>query len=189
MLTTTASTLPAADAGSRDGFDILDVCHRHTLMALGKLSALIARLDKYGADDEARALAEEIGRYFSTTSREHHEDEERHVFPKILAGRDTALKQTVLRLQQDHFWLEEDWREMAPLLDAVACGQSWVDLDTLRESAAVFSALSHDHIALEEACIYPEARARLHAGEGAEMGREMAARRRMGVAGHRERTA
>jgi len=40
-----------------------------------------------------------------------------------------------------------------------------------------FTALSYDHIALEEVCIYPEARARLRPGERHEMGREMAARR------------
>jgi len=33
-------------------------------------------------------------------------------------------------------------------------------------------------VALEETCIYPEARARTHATERREMGREMAARRR-----------
>jgi hypothetical protein len=33
-------------------------------------------------------------------------------------------------------------------------------------------------MALEESCVYPQARARLQAGERHEMGREMAARRR-----------
>jgi len=68
--------------------------------------------------------------------------------------------------------------ELAPHLDAVASGQSWYDLDLLREGAAVFTALSHDHIALEESVIYPQARARLGSGDRREMGCEMAARRR-----------
>ena len=86
--------------------------------------------------------------------------------------------QTVLRLQQDHNWLEEDWMEISPQVDAVACGLSWYDLDLLREGVEIFAALSRDHIALEESVIYPQARAHLGADAQREMGREMAARRR-----------
>ena len=67
--------------------------------------------------------------------------------------------------------------ELSPHLDAIAGGQSWYDVDLLREGTEVFTALSRDHIALEEACIYPEARARLGDRERREMDREMAARR------------
>jgi hemerythrin-like domain-containing protein len=86
--------------------------------------------------------------------------------------------QTVLRLQQDHRWLEEVWSELFPQIDAVANGQTWYDLDTLCEGVEVFSALSRDHVELEEASIYPQARAQLSDGERGEMGREMALRRR-----------
>lgn len=68
--------------------------------------------------------------------------------------------------------------ELSPQLDAVAHGLSWYDLDVIQEAAQVFIALSHDHIALEESFIYPQAKARLDARERAGMGREMAARRR-----------
>lgn len=161
----------------RDGFDVLDACHRQILYSLGKLSALISRLAAIGPDAEARALASEIVTFFSTTVRQHHEDEERHVFPRLATDPDPAIVQAVLRLQRDHDWLEEDWMELSPHLEAVAGGQGWYDLDVMREGAAIFSALLHDHIALEEACIYPQARALLRPGEHKEMGREMAARR------------
>jgi hemerythrin-like domain-containing protein len=123
-------------------------------------------------------MAKEVVHFFSTTARQHHEDEERRVFPKLPSGGDADLVQAVLRLQQDHHWLEEDWMELLPQIDAVANGQTWYDLDTLREGVEVFAALSHDHVELEEACIYPQARAQLDAGERHEMGREMAMRRR-----------
>jgi hemerythrin-like domain-containing protein len=161
-----------------DGFDALDVCHRQTLLTLGKLAALVTRLRRHGCDATARALASEIVTHFSTTARQHHEDEERHVFPRLLASDDPDIVQAVQRLQQDHGWLEEDWRELSAQLDAVASGQTWFDLDALQEAATVFIALSHEHIALEESCIYPQARARLRHAERREMGREMAARRR-----------
>jgi hemerythrin-like domain-containing protein len=175
---TTTHQPPATTAPTTtDGFDILDVGHRQTVIALGKLAALVKRLTTTGADAEARALADEILKHFSA-NRVHHEDEERHVFPALAASGDAATVQAVLRLQQDHDWLEEDWMALSPQLDAVACGQSWFDLDTLREGCEVFIALSHDHIALEEAVIYPQARERTGPGARAEMGREMAARRR-----------
>jgi hemerythrin-like domain-containing protein len=161
-----------------DGFDVLDLCHRQTLLTLGKLAALVSRLDREGVDAEARAMAAEIIEFFSTVARQHHEDEERHIFPKMVAGGDPDVVQAVLRLQQDHGWLEEDWMEMSPHLHAVANGQAWYDLDTLRACVTVFTALSHDHVALEEAYIYPQARAQLREGERRDMGREMAARRR-----------
>jgi hypothetical protein len=36
---------------------------------------------------------------------------------------------------------------LSPHIDAVACGHAGYDLDVLREGAAVFTALYHDHIA------------------------------------------
>jgi hemerythrin-like domain-containing protein len=162
-----------------DGFDVLDACHRQTIFTLGKLAALISRLKSRGADAEARAMAKEIVQHFSITARQHHEDEERHVFPKLLDSGNPEIVQDVVRLQQDHGWLELDWLELRPQLDAVADGNEGFDLDGLSKGAQLFTALSRDHVALEEACIYPEARARLRAGERREMGREMAARRRL----------
>ena len=168
----------ASSASVRDGFDVLDVCHRQTVFALGKLAALVSRLAAHGPDEQARELAAEILQHFSVTAREHHEDEERHVFPKLLTSDDPDIVQAVLRLQQDHGWLAEDWMALSPHLDAVACGHSGYDLDVLREGAAVFTALSHDHIALEESIAYPQARVRLHTGDRRAMALEMAARRR-----------
>lgn len=178
MSRTHDSSRPAGATVSLDGFEVLDACHRQTLVTLDLLAALVTRLASGGPDAQARAMATEIIRFFSTTARAHHEDEERHLFPKLVTSGDPEIVQAVLRLQQDHDWLEEDWMELSPHVDAVACGQSWYDVDVLREGVEIFTALSHDHMALEESCIYPQARERLRAGERLEMGREMAARRR-----------
>ena len=167
-----------ASAAAADGFTVLDACHQQTLAMLEELSLLVARLDRGGVDERARAQAAKIADFFSTTARQHHEDEERHVFPPLVEGGDPQVVQAVLRLQQDHGWLEEDWFELAPHVQAIAGGFNWYDIDVLREGAAVFAALSRDHIELEESLIYPAARERVR-GEGRrEMGREMAARHR-----------
>ena len=172
----------AGPASGRDGFDVLNVCHRQTVFALGKLAALVTRLVSTGPDPEARQLAAEIVRHFSTTAREHHEDEERHVFPGLLDSADPDVVQTIIRLRQDHGWLEEDWLALSPHLAAVAEGHAGYDLDVLRDGAAVFTALSHDPIALEESIVYPQARARLQARKRDAMADEMAARRRARLA-------
>ena len=178
MTSTSHDTAPAATALAPDGFEVLDACHIQTVFILGKLTALVSRLAGVGADSEARAMAGEIAAFFSGTARQHHQDEELFVFPKLLASGKAEIVQAVLRLQQDHAWLEEDWLELAPQVDAVACGQAWYDIDTLREGVEIFTGLSRDHIALEESLIYPEARSRMLDSERLKMLRVTRVRRR-----------
>jgi hemerythrin-like domain-containing protein len=168
---------PAAIVTTRDGFEVLDACHRQTVLMLDQLTLLLARMERAGADAQARGMASEIVGFFSTTARQHHEDEERHIFPKMLTSGDPDTVRAVLRLQQDHHWLGEDWMEISPQIDAIANGQSWCDIDILREGVEIFTALSHEHVALEESCIYPQAREQLGASERAAMAREMDSRR------------
>ena len=124
MTTNHAANDPSATAGAAgDAFAVLDECHRQTLAAIAKFEAIVARLDGGAADGQTRALAADVVRHFSTTARQHHVDEERHIFPKLLATPSAVLEQAVLRMQEDHHWLEEDWRELEPQLDAIACGQ------------------------------------------------------------------
>jgi hemerythrin-like domain-containing protein len=152
---------------------------RGGLAALDALEALVARLQGGdSADAQTRASAAGVVRHFSTTVRQHHDDEERHVFPKLALSAQPHIVEAVLRLQRDHDWLEEDWMEISPHVDAIASGQSWYDIDVLREGTAIFAALSRDHIALEVSLLYPEVKSRLRPGDRREMGREMAARRR-----------
>lgn len=172
---------PAAathETSRTDGFAALDECHRTMQIKLGELSALVARLEDGEADADARSTAEGIVRFFSTVARQHHEDEERHVFPPLARGPDSTVVQAVLRLQQDHGWLEEDWMELAPHLQAIASGYTGWDIDLLREGTVIFSELYRDHIELEESLIYPAAREQINADGRRAMGREMAARHR-----------
>ncbi|MBV8380828.1 MAG: hemerythrin domain-containing protein [Paucibacter sp.] len=169
---------PAATAPSDDGFDILDAAHSQAIVELGKLAALVSRIRTHGIDDVARALAVEVAGFFGAYNREHHADEEKHVFPQLLRDGDAETVQTVRCLLQDHRWLDEDWREVGALVQAIASGQGWIDVDTLHEGVQVFSGLMRAHIALEESFIYPQARARSNSDLRHEMAREISARRR-----------
>lgn len=141
-------------------FETLDQTHRQMLQTLDELWQLLESLEAQGVDDRARTLARAICRFFDDTARAHHQAEEQLVFPSLLASGDAELVQHVQRLQQDHGWLEEDWRELSPQLQAVAEGQSWYDPDVLRSAIPIFTELYREHIALEEMIVYPASRAR-----------------------------
>lgn len=168
---------PQAANARSDGFIALDASHRQFLDAVDALERLIPGLERDGATPSNRASAAGIAKTLAQAS-EHHEDEERHVFPALLGGADEALADVVRRLHQDHGWLEENWLELGPHLQALASGYGGWDIDTLRAGAPVIAALLRDHIALEESVAYPQARARLSAESRREIGREMAARHR-----------
>ncbi|HJV63892.1 MAG TPA: hemerythrin domain-containing protein [Albitalea sp.] len=180
MTTPSAHAKPAARRhdGPSDAFDVLDACHREMLDKVDQLERLVERLASQGIDATARSDAAVVAHFFATTARRHHEDEERHIFPALARSGDQAVIDAVLRLQQDHGWLEEDWMELSPHVQAVASGYNGYDIDVLREGSAIFAALTRDHVALEETVIYPNARRVIASNERQEMGREMAARRR-----------
>lgn len=141
-------------------FESLDRTHAQVLEVLKQFDQLLQHLDENGADEVAQASAQKIHVFFADSARQHHADEEQFVFPWLLNGGNAELVQHIERLKQDHGWLEEDWLELAPQIEAIAKGYSWYDLDTLRHSLPVFTELYIEHIGLEESLIYPEAKRR-----------------------------
>lgn len=140
------------------GFESLDRAHREVLKVLEDFERLLAHVDENGPDSVARASAKHIQEFFSGPAMAHHAEEERLIFPGLLASGDAELVQHVQRLQQDHGWLEEDWIEMSTQIEAIANGYNWYDLNTLRHALPVFANLYREHIALEESLVYPAAR-------------------------------
>ena len=140
-------------------FEALDACHRQMLAHLATLAELARQIETKGVDAAAQRQAGEIEAFFSGASREHHEQEERTVFPPLLANGDPALTEAVRTLQQDHGWIEENWIELAPQLSAIASGNNWPDAAEFQHGVQVFVDLCTGHIALEESVVYPESRA------------------------------
>jgi len=143
-----------------DPFEALDACHRDIVRHLAGLAALAKHIEADGIDDKARHQAGTIEAFFSSTSRQHHVDEERNVFPSLLASGNAELANAVRTLQQDHGWIEENWIELAPRLRAIALGNGWTDPTEFQNYVEVFTELMQGHIALEETLIYPESKAR-----------------------------
>jgi hemerythrin-like domain-containing protein len=182
LQSTASSTSDAAAATTRgravQPFDVLDACHQQLVTALHQLGDLVEHLQEHGVDGKAQEMARAIFQFFMTTARQHHVDEEKHVFPALLNSGDDELIRHTLRLQQDHGWIEEDWLELAPQIESIAAGYNWYNIDQLTHAIPVFQALYQDHMALEDSMIYPEAKARIAAWDLQGMGREMSLRRR-----------
>ncbi|MDP2443008.1 hemerythrin domain-containing protein [Rhodoferax sp.] len=142
-------------------FKALDACHQKIHEQLAELADLLERLDTESDSPHCRQKAKTIEAFFSEVARPHHAEEEKNVFPALLASDNAELVQAVRTLQQDHGWIEQNWLELAPMLRAIALGEDWADMTELKHNAEVFVNLCHDHIMLEESLIYPEAKAHL----------------------------
>jgi hemerythrin-like domain-containing protein len=143
------------------GFEALDACHQQILVHLDMLAELAKHIENVGVDAKARQQAAAIETFFSGTSRQHHAEEEKNVFPPLLASGNADLVTAVRSLQQDHGWIEENWLELAPQLRAIGEGNNWIDTAEFQHYLGVFLELCRGHIALEETLIYPESKARL----------------------------
>jgi len=141
-------------------FQALDACHQQIQEHLEQLAEVLLKIQDGVDDTQYREQVGVIEAFFSGTSRTHHADEEKNVFPALLASDNAELVQAVRTLQQDHGWIEQNWLELAPMLRAIAQGEDWVDMAELQHNVEVYLALSHDHIVLEETLIYPEAKSR-----------------------------
>jgi hemerythrin-like domain-containing protein len=110
-----------------------DFSHCHVgifrkLDMLGELSALLEPARK------AREIAEKSLEFFREAIFEHHLDEERELFPSVLASaakgeEQDRVKAMAKRLTDEHRELERLWKSLEAGLKKVAKGQS-TDLDT-----------------------------------------------------------
>lgn len=172
-----ASLSSAPAAGYEAPFEMLDACHERVHRMLRLLERLRQHVAAHGVDDQARQAARDVMRYFDQAAPQHHLDEERHVFPPLLAADDPAVVAVVRRLQDDHLRMEAGWAQARAVLAALAEG-TLPTLDHAQHAVlANFAALYGDHIEAEEQIAYPAARERLDAAALAAMAQDMMRRR------------
>jgi len=164
-------------AGFEQPFEMLQACHERVERMLALLQRLRDHVRAQGADEQARQAARDVMRYFDTAAPKHHEDEELHVFPPLIASNDEAIAQVVAQLQQDHLQMEKRWQAARVLLIDLAEGRRAV-FDAADEAVLeAFAGLYAGHITAEESIAYPRA-ATLIEGERLQvMSRDMMARR------------
>lgn len=171
MSTSPMSLHAGPSAGFEAPFEMLDACHRRVERLLGLLGRLAAHLPAHGADAQAQQAALDVMRYFDLAAPHHHEDEERHLLPRLRAAGHAALAD---RIAGDHAAMGSAWQALRERLAAIAEGRLPPDgLAGWRE----FTALYEAHLALEDGEAYPQARALVDAAGLAAMADEMARRR------------
>jgi hemerythrin-like domain-containing protein len=115
------SAAPAPPAEPIAGFSR---CHDGILAHLEALGSLPTLLDPAA---RARQVAEEAVRFFRSAVYEHHREEERELFPAVLAsaapGAEHDRVQTLVRqLTQEHREVESQFERLEPALKKVAKG-------------------------------------------------------------------
>jgi len=173
------SLISSPAVGFEQPFDMLSACHERVGRSLDLLQRLITHVGVRGHDAQSASAASDVLRYFDLAAPHHHEDEERHVFPALLAMNEVPLTAIVRRLQGDHRQMLTHWSQLRLLL------LDWASTDLPRVPVSAVQALANEfvdayrgHIETEEEIVFPRARAVIESRAGVEaMGAEMRSRR------------
>lgn len=165
-------------ASTEAPLEMLAACHIRIRRQCETLVRLAKHLSEKPTDDDARAAASRVLRYFDTSAQDHHADEEQDLFPALLtamAGSDAVcIRALTERLEAEHRLLEADWRRLRPLLEAIAEGKN-VPLPI--ELVASYSDAYARHMQMEEDELLPMAARLLSDADIAAIGRAMRTRR------------
>lgn len=153
--------------------------HIHIVDQMQRLSVLPAQLAQRGLDEGVRNAAGTIYRFFNDAVLEHHDEEERELFPALrhsaAKGDEAGLVDALIaRLEREHRELEALWDRIEPALRRLGRGKP-ASLDE-----AVVKALTEAYVAharFEEAAVLPLAQRMLGAGDGAALALGLAMRR------------
>lgn len=164
-------------------FAMLDACHDRVRRSLALLQRLVQYAAAHGADAQARDAARDVLRYFTLAAPAHHEDEERHVIPVLLASGDPAAVAAARQMLDDHVHIRSAWVALEPLLKTLETGNTPAQpalQPALERAAQRFVDVHANHLPLEDGVAFPHAHRLLGRQPSqalAAMGREMAERR------------
>ena len=165
--------------GFEQPFEMLEACHQRVQRSLGLLARIVEHVEHQGHDASSRGACGDVLRYFDLAGPHHHEDEERHLFPRLRDHPDARVREAVATLAQDHARLHALWQRLrAVLLRWRAADAPPPVGEDERALVRQFSDGYTRHIALEEALAYPAARPLFSPDDQRRIGAEMAARRR-----------
>lgn len=158
---------------------LLQACHDRVRLGLSALLEIGERVAAGRADGSVHLAAAEVLHYFDQAAPHHHEDEEQHIFPCVLARTaDAAVRAAVLRLQEDHLAMEGQWARLRVPLAALANGRAEAYGPGQIQAAVHFCTLYASHARREEEIVFPLAALLLDRAALRAMGAEMAGRRR-----------
>jgi hemerythrin-like domain-containing protein len=165
-------------AGFEAPLEMLSACHGRVERQCQTMLRLVPHLAANGADKAAREAAQSVMRYFDTSARHHHADEEEDLFPALLQSAPEAelapLRELIAALQAQHRELEQVWVELRRKLEGVRLGTI---RDLNAEQVGRMVDVYRNHIAREEEELLPLAARILGAVQLDSVGRAMRLRR------------
>ena len=153
--------------------------HVHIVEQMDRLRVLPMQLAARGVDDGVRAAAAGVYRFFNDAVLEHHDEEERDLFPALThsaAPGDEAglVASLVARLEREHRELEALWDRIEPGLRRIGRGKpAPLDEAAIEQLAERYVA----HARFEEAAVLPLADRMLKGGDRAALALGLAMRR------------
>ena len=158
---------------------VLKACHERIRRECDRLTALVEHLREHGCDEQARQTATGVIRYFDTSARVHHEDEEEDLLPRMMSAstmsRGSSLTRMVADIANEHREMDRSWIELRAMLQEMMANQH--SLDPLHLQVDRFVKLYRAHILMEESNLYPLAEMLLSRQDLADIGANMAQRR------------
>jgi hemerythrin-like domain-containing protein len=168
----------APTAGFEVPLEMLSACHLRIECQCATLRRLVPYVAKHRAGFEARSAAANVMRYFDTSAKHHHADEEEDLFPALIesmAGSDpVCLRELTARLTAEHRELGARWQDVRAVLERVVAGDN-VLLDA--QAVEGFVSLYEQHMEREESELLPMAARLLSDDELDRIGRAMRERR------------
>jgi hemerythrin-like domain-containing protein len=183
-MSTTFPGFSTPAAGTEAPLEMLSACHDRMARQCATLRRLVPHLAEHGADGAARTAAANVMRYFDTSAKHHHADEEEDLFPALIAsmaGSDAVcLRELTERLRTDHRALEKAWQCVRGVLEKVARGEA---ARLAPDDVQALVGQYEGHIEREEKELLPMAARLLSDDDLDRIGRAMRARRGIGDAG------
>lgn len=182
------SLLPSRAPDFNQPLELLKACHEKIRFHLDLLIRLCEYLKNNPVDTDALETAKQIHRYFSSSAKLHHEDEDENLFPVLLSKPDIPAKARDLinQLQQEHISLNKQWQVFEKILANQFLGespdqslnQSLNKLPAMLEAALILQKNYAQHIENENQVVLPEAEILLNDDEKIQLGQAMQTRRR-----------
>jgi len=177
----TKTSFPGFDApaaGFEAPLEMLSACHGRVERQWQSLLRLVPHLAANGSDQAAREAAQNIIRYFDTSARQHHADEEEDLFPALLQSAPDAelarLRELIDALLGQHRELEQAWGQIRWKLEGIWLGtMREMDADEVGRLVELYRL----HIAREEDELLPFAAHLLSEAQLQISGRAMRLRR------------
>ncbi len=167
--------------GFDEPLEMLSACHQRIEDQLATLERMVPHLETRGCDDEARAAAQAVLRYFDSAGVLHHQDEDEDLFPllRLEATKHERPEVTAAldELEREHDSMHAQWERLRKRLEAVVRGEPRID----PEEVARFAWLYRRHMDRESAAVLPFAREALDEAQRAALGERMAARRKIAL--------